>query len=470
MCTSYSGVHNNSITETYPCKFYLSSLSCFVWLPLDPSPQTLYPICMFVDKVQVTLASGNGGDGTVSFRREKFRPLGGPNGGDGGNGGDIVLKASRNENTLAAFRYKKLLKAASGQPGGRSKRHGKNAPELEVFVPVGTVVTNTEGNILLDLSQDGQTAVIAKGGQGGYGNAHFVSSTRQAPQVAEKGEAGETLEAVFELKMIADVGIVGLPNAGKSTLLSVVSNAKPEIADYPFTTLHPNLGVVDIDKSDSLLFADIPGLIEGASKGRGLGDEFLRHIERTRVLIHLVDAYNQDIASAYRTILAELRDYKIDLSGRPQVVALTKTEGLDKADIASINKDLKKVVPRGTPVLAISSASGDGIKELLRAVQKQAKKAKILADKEVAESELPVIGIRGDDEPWQIKKEKDNFIVVGKKIERFAARTKFGDYHGEQRLRDIMGKMGISRELLRQGIEPGQKIVFGDPEIGNINY
>ena len=425
---------------------------------------------MFVDKVSVTLHAGDGGNGMVSFRHEKVRARGGPDGGDGGQGGDIILKASRNENTLAAFRYKKLLKAASGQPGGRQRRHGKNGPDLEVSVPVGTVVTGENGVVIMDLSADDHSGVIAKGGRGGYGNAHFVSSTRQAPQVAEKGEKGESLEVIFELKMIADVGIVGLPNAGKSTLLSVISHAKPEIANYPFTTLHPNLGVVDVDKKYSLLFADIPGLIEGASQGKGLGDEFLRHIERTSVLVHLIDAYNEDIAAAYTTIMKELRDYRIDLSRRPQVVVLTKTEGLDKKEKAELLKALKKIVPRSTAVLTISSASGDNIAELLRTVQKQVEKARKKPAGKSAKSKLPVIGLREDESVWQVSKDGDRFVVTGKKIERFASRTMFGDYHGEQRLRDIMGKMGITRELHRQGIESGQKVIIGHPPIGALEY
>jgi len=227
---------------------------------------------VFVDRVRITARGGKGGDGLLSFRREKFHHHGGPDGGDGGHGGDVILQASRNQNTLAAFRYQKLLAAENGQAGGRAKRHGKSGQSLTAMVPVGTVVLSENGKTIADLTNDGQQLTIAKGGRGGFGNAHFVSSTRQAPRVTEKGETGEEITVVLELKMVADVGIVGLPNAGKSTLLSVISNAKPEIADYPFTTLQPNLGVVDIDKTHSLLFADIPGLIEGASQGKGLGD------------------------------------------------------------------------------------------------------------------------------------------------------------------------------------------------------
>lgn len=416
------------------------------------------------------LEAGNGGDGAMSFRHEKFRPKGGPDGGDGGHGANITLKASRNQNTLAAFRYQKLLKAEDGQSGGQNNRHGKSGEGLEVMVPIGTAVSDENGTVLADLTADGQEVVIARGGKGGYGNAHFISSTRQAPRVSEKGEKGEQQDVIFELKMIADVGIVGLPNAGKSTLLSVISNAKPEIANYPFTTLQPNLGVVDIDSENSLLFADIPGLIEGASQGKGLGDEFLRHVERTSVLIHLIDVYSEDIAEAYKTIMAELAAYQTNLSKKPQIVVLSKAEGLDKEQIEEGIAQLKKLVPRGTPVMAISSPSGVGIKELLRAAQQKAGRARAASAKNAEKAPLPVIGFKENENDWQVKKQAKKFIVTGKKIERFAARTKFGDSFGEYRLRDIMAKMGILAELERQGIEAGQVIQVGGPSLGELEY
>ena len=425
---------------------------------------------MFVDRVNVNIRAGGGGDGALSFRHEKFRALGGPDGGDGGNGGNVVLRASRNQNTLAAFRYKKLLAAKAGQPGAKRKRHGRSGDNLLVDVPVGTAVLNENGDLLADLTEDGQTEVIARGGQGGFGNAHFTSSTRQAPRIAEKGEAGDSLDGVFELKMIADVGIIGLPNAGKSTLLSVISNAKPEIADYPFTTLRPNLGVVDIDNKTSLLFADIPGLIEGASQGKGLGDEFLRHTERTSVLLHLIDAYNEDLKAAYKTIIKELADYKVDLSQRPEIVALTKIDGLDKKQLATKLKLLKRIVPAKTPVLAFSSTSGEGVKELLRTVNKQVQTGRAKLAKQIKTDELPVIGLKPSDDDWRIEPVKNGFSVTGSKIERFAARTRFGDNHSEDRLRDIMRKTGILRELERRGIESGQVISFGQPPIGRLTH
>lgn len=418
----------------------------------------------------MTFKAGDGGNGIVSFRREKFRAKGGPDGGDGGNGGNVVLVASRNQNTLASFRYNKLVKAQNGQTGGRAKRHGKSGQDLEVPVPVGTVIIEAD-KVLADLTGDGQKVVVAQGGGGGFGNAHFVSSIRQAPRVAEKGEKGQQIDATMELKMIADVGIVGLPNAGKSTLLSVISNAKPEIANYPFTTLTPNLGVVDVDKKTSLLFADIPGLIEGASQGKGLGDEFLRHIERTSVLVHLIDVYSEDIQTAYKTIIRELKDYKVDLNGKPQIVALTKTEGINKKQLDKATAKLKKQVPRGTPVLAISSPSGEGVKELLRTTQKMVEsERKKFAKEAVPKDLLPVIDFKEDNDTWRVQKTDQGFLVTGRKIERFAARTDFNDHYGQQRLRDIMHKMGIMQELERQGIELNQKIIIGNPSIGEMQY
>lgn len=425
---------------------------------------------MFVDSVTVSVQAGDGGDGIVSFRHEKFIDKGGPDGGDGGNGGNVVLTASHSQNTLAKFRFQKLLKGEDGKSGGERRKHGRSGQDLIVAVPVGTVVLDENGQELADLKEDGQEWIMAKGGKGGFGNAHFVSSVRQAPKVAEKGEKGESLTAQFELRMIADVGLVGLPNAGKSTLLSVISNAKPEIANYPFTTLTPNLGVVDIDEQTTLLFADIPGLIEGASEGKGLGDEFLRHVERTKVLVHLIDAYQEDIVSAYTTIKKELKEYRTDLSERPQIVALTKVEGLDEEMIADRLSEIQKLVPAETPLMAISAQSGQGVRELLYEVKAQVEAIRAIeAAKEAEEAEtMPVYRLRPEEASFVVEKTEGGFMVKGHRIEKFAARTQFGDEHGERRLKDIMKKMGILRELERQGIEPGQKIYIS--HYGDIEY
>lgn len=423
---------------------------------------------MFVDKVQVHVSAGNGGNGVVSFRHEKFVDRGGPDGGDGGDGGDVVLVASNNQNTLANFRFQKTLKADDGQNGAKQKKHGRSGKDLIVPVPVGTVVIDEDGEVLADLHEDGQRAVIAHGGKGGFGNAHFVSSVRQAPRVAERGEPGESFSATLELKMIADVGLIGLPNAGKSTLLSVISNARPEIANYPFTTLVPNLGVVDIDDQTSVLFADIPGLIEGASEGKGLGDEFLRHVERTKVLVHLIDAYHEDVTGAYQTIQKELAQYSEHLAQRRQIVVLTKIEGLDEDIINSQLAALQPHVPAETPLMAISSASRQNLKEFLYEVKAQVAAAR--AEQEVSEADesMPVYRLDPARTPWRIRQQGDGFLVEGRKIERFALRTDFANEEGVRRLRDIMKKMGIMRELEKRGIEKGQIIAIGDK--GTIEY
>jgi GTP-binding protein len=423
---------------------------------------------MFVDKVLVSIKAGDGGNGMVSFRQEKFVDKGGPDGGDGGKGGDVIFVASRNQNTLAAFRFQKEIIAESGKPGFRRKRHGKSGKNLEVQVPVGTAIYDESGTLLADLLHDGDREVIAKGGDGGFGNAHFVSSVRQVPRVAEKGEPGEELSAKLELKMIADVGLVGLPNAGKSTFLASVSNAKPEIANYPFTTLTPNLGMVDVGGETSLLVADIPGLIEGASEGKGLGDEFLRHVERTAVLIHLIDIYNESVSDAYQTIQNELKSYKVDLTSRPQIVALTKIEGFDEEMINDRIAELKSVVPKKTMVTAISAPSKQGVSEVLYAtaklVQEERKKQ---AAKEPEVSTIPILTLKKDDS-WTVKKLNDGFKVTGRKIEKFAARTDFENEHGVMRIRDIMKKMGIMNKLVKDGIAPGDTIVIG--KYGKIEY
>lgn len=425
---------------------------------------------MFVDKVKVEVKAGDGGNGIVNFRHEKFIDKGGPDGGDGGDGGSVILVASRNQNTLVAFRFQRLITATNGAAGFKQKMHGKNGEDLRVEVPVGTVVLDAEDQPIADLADEGEEVVIAKGGKGGFGNAHFTSSTRQTPRVAEKGEPGEAMKLTFELKVIAEVGLVGLPNAGKSTLLATISNAKPEIANYPFTTLVPNLGVVDIDDT-SLVVADIPGLIEGASLGKGLGDEFLRHVERTRILLHLIDAYSDSLADAFNTIQAELAAYKIDLSKKPQIVALTKIDGLDQEIVDDQIKELRKTVPKNIDIVAISSKSKAGMKDLLRTLNKEVKKQRA-HDEEVAEEEqetnrVPVLRLQ-DDLPWRVERTDDGFMITGAKIERFAKRTDFDDFHSTQRLRDIMKKMGIMHELKRQRLETDQVITIS--KYGSFTY
>ncbi len=419
---------------------------------------------MFVDKVHVFVKAGDGGDGKVSFRHEIYVDKGGPDGGDGGDGGDVVVRASRNENTLAEFRFQKRVSAEPGQPGGKSKMHGKRGKTLYVNLPVGTIVTNESGTVLADLTEDGMEATIVRGGQGGFGNAHFKSSTRQTPRVAEKGERTEEQAMTFELKMIADVGLVGLPNAGKSTLLSVVSNAKPEIANYPFTTLTPNLGVVDVAGAKSMLIADIPGLIEGASDGKGLGDEFLRHVERTSVLLHLIDAYDDDPVVSYRTISSELAAYSKLLAEKPRIIVITKTEGLDQEMVDDIIKRVLTVVPADWPVMSISAQAKKGLKDLMYATSNilEIEQEKVSSQSDEDLSHIPVIQLPASELPWKVVKEAQGFVVSGKRIEKFASKTDFESPHGIDRLRDIMRKMGIMHELERQGINPGEAVHIKD--------
>jgi GTP-binding protein len=416
----------------------------------------------FVDKVRVTVIAGDGGDGKMSFRHEKFIDKGGPDGGDGGHGADIILQASRNQNTLATFRYQKELKAEPGQQGGKTNKHGRSGRHLFVAVPVGTIATNEAGVQVADLVADGQTTIVAHGGRGGFGNAHFVSSRRQAPKFAEKGEPGEMFSLTLELKIIADVGLVGLPNAGKSTLLSRISNARPEIADYPFTTLRPNLGVVDIDSSTSILFADIPGLIAGAAEGKGLGHDFLRHIERTTVIVHMIDAYQDDVARAYSTVKDELTAYQTALGKRPEVIVLNKVEGLDAEIIDDLKRQLRAVAPKKATIMAISAQAGIGLKELIFTINKvvQADRARVPSAGKV-DSALPRLTLTDTSKQWHVMREEDVFHVSGEKIEQFARRTDFDNEEGVQRLRDIMQRYGIMHDLIRQGIESGQTIQIG---------
>lgn len=421
---------------------------------------------MFVDKVNVKLKAGRGGNGIVSFRHEKFIERGGPDGGDGGDGGSIAARASYNQNTLAKYRYRKEIASGPGKSGAKRKKHGKSGKDLIIDLPVGTVISVND-QVIADLIEDNQKVLIAGGGKGGFGNAHFTSSTRQAPRIRELGEPGEEFEATLELKIIADVGLVGLPNAGKSTFLARTSNAHPEIANYPFTTLKPNLGVVDIDEKTSVLFADIPGLIEGASRGKGLGDEFLRHVERTKLLVHIIDVYQGDIAKSYKTIINELKQYSADLAKKPQIVAINKIDGLDEDIVAQQLKQLKQAVKRGVGIYLISAQSNRGVKELLYEVKSRL--SKISKKKEASKKDkIPIIRLPKDEDGWQVKKTKQGFLVSGAKIERFARRTNFDDEEGVSRLKDIMHKTGILQELERKDIKAGNKIQISD--IANLEF
>ena len=441
---------------------------------------------MFVDTAKVSLKAGDGGNGAVSFRREIYIPKGGPDGGDGGKGGDIIFKADKDTNTLIDFRFTPILTAENGKNGSGQRSAGRSGKDLIIEVPIGTVVKR-DGEVLADLTKDGQEAIVAKGGDGGFGNAHFKSSTRQAPIIAEVGEPGEEFEAELELKTMADVGLVGLPNAGKSTFLSVVSNAKPEIADYPFTTITPNLGVATIDGKD-LLIADIPGLIEGAAEGKGLGHAFLRHVDRTAVLLHLVDVYNNDAGEAYETIRKELEKYS-DLKNRPEIVALTKCEGVDQ-DIINMQTAAILAKNPNAKIFTISSSAHQGLTELLRELNEVVKERKSTSSKdirdngselseeprndgrdeavreEVDDATIPTISLNPKElkTAWRVEKDGDKFIVTGEKIEKFARRTDLNNYASVNRLRDIMKKLGIRAELTTMGAEPNSIISIAGKE------
>ncbi len=421
----------------------------------------------FIDTATVRVAAGNGGNGRVSFRHEKFVDRGGPDGGDGGKGGDVIFVASRNQNTLMDFRYHRELAAEPGGDGDKRRKHGRGGKDLRVAVPVGTVVYE-DGEELVDLSQDGQEAVIAAGGRGGFGNAHFISSVRQAPKFAEPGGEGGVRDLRLELKLIADVGLVGLPNAGKSTFLSVVSNARPEIADYPFTTLTPNLGVADLPGAGSMLIADIPGLIEGAAEGKGLGDEFLRHVERTAVLLHMVDVTSNDIAADFRTIENEVKAYSVDLASRAKIVVLTKTDASLPELVAEAEQQLRKLIPKTTPIYAISAQAHQGVKELLYATLKlvQTERAKKTAAAVTPDEGLPVLRLATTD-AWTVEKTDTGYRVFGGRVDKFAARTDFNNEESVRRYRDILKKMGVLHALSRQGATPGTKIEFRD---GSFEY
>jgi GTPase len=427
---------------------------------------------VLVDRARIWVQAGNGGNGSSSFRREKFVPRGGPDGGDGGNGGSVYLRVMPNQTSLLPFQFTSRFKAEHGGPGGSQQRHGKKGHDLYIDVPAGTVVWNDETDELLaDLTDDGETTQVARGGKGGLGNVHFKSSTRQAPRIAELGEPGEELWLRLELRMIADVGLVGLPNAGKSTLLAAASAARPKIADYPFTTLEPTLGIVQVGGSTGQVFvmADIPGLIEGAAQGVGLGLEFLRHIRRTRVSIHVLDASGgleeRDPLADFETVNAELQEYEVNLLEKPMLVALNKDDIPEAQEkIPALTAELEK---RGFQVFPISAASGHGVPTLMQAT------AALLREMEqrAAEEEKPqerrryTIGNQ-DEQAWEVTRlSNHHFDVSGIGIERFTKMTNFQSEEAVERFQRRLELTGISSELTKQGIEDGDVVHIGTFEL-----
>lgn len=414
---------------------------------------------MFLDEAKIYVKGGDGGAGAVAFRREKYIPRGGPAGGDGGRGGDVVLVVNPRLNTLSAFKQRSHFKATAGKHGGNFNRTGATGDDVVIEVPPGSVVRDAEtGELLGDLTSPGQRVVVASGGRGGRGNARFKSSTNQAPRMAEKGEPGEECWITVELKLIADVGIVGVPNAGKSTLLSVVSGATPRIAAYPFTTLEPNLGVVFRDDSE-LVFADIPGLVEGAHAGVGLGHSFLRHIQRTRLLIHLLDGAGDDPIGDFVQINTELALYDEDLSTRPQIVALNK---IDLPSAQEKWPGVKAAVEsHGLPVLSISAATHQGVQELVNLT------FQIYAElpEPEAPEDVPVFGIDEDESTFAIRREGDGYRVTGKRVERAAAMTYWEYDEAVMRFQRILNALGIADALRAAGVEEGDSVFVGDVEL-----
>lgn len=415
---------------------------------------------MFIDEAEITVHSGKGGDGIVHFRREKFVAYGGPDGGDGGKGGDVVLEVSSNLNTLYAFRRQKHFQASHGLRGGKQNMTGRSGQDLIINVPPGTLVYNAKTEeVIGDLIDAGQRLVVAKGGRGGRGNARFSTAKNQVPRIAEKGEPSQEINLRLELKLIADVGIVGVPNAGKSTFLAAVTNAKPKIAPYPFTTLEPNLGVAELEIDTTLVLADIPGLIEGAHEGIGLGHDFLRHIQRTKVLIHLLDGLAEDPMLDFGQINSELALFDAELGSKPQVVALNKIDLPEvQARWLGIESELKK---HGYKPYAISALARENLQSILF-------RAKQLLDEipEVPESEeMPVYRVEEDPRDFTILRTPEGWRVTGVAIERAAAMTYWEYDQSAQRFQRILRTLGIEDALKEAGVEEGDSVFIGEFEL-----
>ena len=426
---------------------------------------------MFCDKVTIRVKAGNGGNGHLSFLHEKYREFGGPDGGDGGEGGNVFFRVNPSWNTLYYYKTNRFLSAENGEEGKQRRKHGRNGNDLIVDVPVGTAIYDNEtGALLADLDRDGAEAEIARGGEGGFGNAHFTSSTRQAPRFAEKGTVGQELEVRLELKLVADVALVGLPNIGKSTLLSVISAAKPKIADYEFTTIIPNLGVVEGFDTPGFVVADLPGLIEGAAQGKGLGDEFLRHIERTRVVVHLVDGMSEDISAGFEKINKEIKEFNPDILKKPQVLVVSRVDLLNDEEKSQklleaqgIIDSHKTVFKFGKKPFLISAPTHLGLKELVREVSLELEKLPKKPEK--AEQKVYTIADVSEKLNPVITKTEAGFTVVSPRLEKFVQKTDFNNPHAVARIYDIMTRMGIVKKLEKMGAHYGDKIKLLDKEV-----
>ena len=416
---------------------------------------------MFADRAKIFIRSGKGGDGHVTFRRELYVPNGGPDGGDGGRGGDVIFEVDKGLNTLQDFRHKRKFAAKDGEPGGKRRCHGADADDIVLKVPEGTVIKEAESDkVIADMSGENRRQVVLKGGRGGLGNQHFATATMQIPKYAQPGQPAQELWIKLELKVIADVGLIGFPNVGKSTFLSRVTNAQPKIANYHFTTLNPNLGVVDLGEARGFVIADIPGLIEGASEGVGLGHEFLRHIERTKMMIHVVDAAGSEgrdpVEDVYK-INQELEAYNPDIASRPQVIAANKTDLIYEGDENPVDRLKKEFEPKGIKVFPISGVSGQGMKELLYYVSGQLSELDqepvIFEQEYFPEDELIYIDL-----PFTVEKDKDAYVVEGPKIEKMLGYTNLDSEKGFAFFQKFLKDTGILEELEAAGIQEGDTV------------
>lgn len=420
---------------------------------------------MFTDYVKIIAKAGNGGNGAISFRHEKYVAAGGPDGGDGGKGGDIYFIVDQDANTLIDFRYKKKFKAENGNNGEGTRRFGKSGEDLYIKVPIGTIIKDAKtGRVLADLSEKGQKALILRGGRGGKGNSNFATATRQAPRFAQDGEDGEEKELILELKLLADVGLIGFPNVGKSTLLSIVTDAKPKIADYHFTTLDPNLGVVKKEYGDSFVIADIPGIIEGASEGVGLGIQFLRHIERTRLLLHVIDvsgSEGRDPVEDFYTINEELKKYSQKLSERKQIIVANKIDSMQDENLYNNLEKLAK--EKGLEIFKISAATNTGIKELINHVSQV---LKTLPKEDLVEinNEEKLYTLE-DEEPFTIKVEGNSYIVDGPAVEKLMKRVNLDDNESMYYFHKILDELGVSQKLKEMGVKDGDSVIIAGWEL-----
>ena len=413
---------------------------------------------MFTDYVKIVIKSGNGGDGAITFRREKYVAAGGPDGGDGGRGGNIYFRVDPNANTLIDFRYTKKFKAQNGENGSGSNKYGKAGEDLYIDVPIGTIIKDAKtGKVVADLSKQGQIELVLKGGRGGRGNSHFATATRQVPRFAQAGEEGEEKEVILELKLLADVGLLGFPNVGKSTFLSRVTDARPKIANYHFTTIEPNLGVVKTKNGDSFVIADIPGIIEGASEGIGLGIQFLRHVERTRLLLHVIDVSGiegRNPVKDYYTINEELKKYSEKLSKKKQIIVANKVDIMQ--DDTGF-KELEKIAQKeNLEIYKISGVTGEGVSELLDRVSSILKT--LPKEEIVEEAEKKVYTLEDDENEFTVRKEGEIFVVEGKAVNRLMGRINIDDNESMYYFQKKLKELGIEEELKKQGIHEGDYV------------